>query len=194
MASPSQILQLKVSLLGVTKPPVWRRLLVPANIRLDRLHDVIQSAMGWENYHLHAFSAAGLEYGPPEFDLDSHDERAATLDGVLGEAGGRMRYTYDFGDSWEHELVLEKVLDAEPGECYPVCTAGKSRCPPEDCGGAWGYASLRETLADPHHDEHADMLEWLGLQTAAEFDPAAFDMDEINTLLRRETGAGARLR
>jgi hypothetical protein len=176
------IAQLKVTLMGV-KPPVWRRLLIPANIRLDQLHDVIQAAMGWEDYHLHAFSAAGIDYGPPIPDLDHRDERATTLAHLIGEPGDRMRYAYDFGDGWEHEILVEKLLTGETGMRYPACIGGKSRCPPEDCGGSWGYASLRETLADPDHEEHADMIEWLGLRTASEFDPAAFDVGEVNARL-----------
>jgi hypothetical protein len=177
------IAQLKVTLMGVTKPPVWRRLLVPANIRLDRLHDIIQAAMGWEDYHLHAFTAAGIDYGPPNPDLDDRDERATTLERLISKPGDRMRYTYDFGDGWEHEILVEELLIGETGMRYPACVGGKSRCPPEDCGGSWGYASLRETLADPDHEEHANMIEWLGLRTASEFDPAAFDVGEVNARL-----------
>lgn len=177
------VLQLRIRLLGVTKPPVWRRLLVAADIRLDRLHDVIQAAMGWENYHMHVFSAAGCEYGLPDPELGFRDERKTTLNGVIAEAGDRLRYTYDFGDDWEHEIVVEKVHRAESGARYPICVAGKGRCPPEDCGGVWGYASLRETLADPNDDEHADMLEWLAFEAASEFDPADFDVAEVNAVL-----------
>lgn len=177
------VLQLKINLMGATKPPVWRRLLVPATIRLDRLHTVIQAAMGWEDYHLHAFSAGGVDYGQPDPELGHHDERKTPLSHVISQPGERMRYTYDFGDGWEHGIVVEKVLAAEPGARYPICVTGKGGCPPEDCGGVWGYASLRETLADPTHKEHEEMLEWLGLETAAEFDPTAFDADEVNVLL-----------
>jgi hypothetical protein len=177
------VLQLKVTLIGASKPPVWRRLLVPATMRLDRLHNVIQAAMGWKDYHLHVFSAGGVDYGQPDPELGHRDERKTSLDRVLSQPGERMRYTYDFGDDWEHDIVVEKVLAAEPGARYPICVAGKGSCPPEDCGGVWGYASLRETLEDPTHEEHEDMLEWLGLETAAEFDPAAFDADEVNVLL-----------
>jgi hypothetical protein len=183
-AAPAHaILQIRVSLLGVARPPVWRRLLVPADIRLDRLHDVIQTAMGWTDSHLHAFEADGAYYGPPNPELDHRDERKTTLNRLIGKPGDRMRYTYDFGDDWEHEIRVEHVLAAEPGTRYPVCTGGRSRRPPEDCGGPWGYASLRETLANPRDDRHAEMLEWLGLKAASEFDPAAFDLAEVNTVL-----------
>ncbi len=183
MAASQPVLQLKLSLVGASKPPVWRRLLVPATIRLNRLHDVIQAAMGWEDYHLHAFSVGGVDYGPPDPELGHRDERTTALNDVISTPGDRMRYVYDFGDHWQHDVVVEKVLAAEPGARYPVCLTGKGRCPPEDCGGVWGYADLRQTLADPTHHEHGDMLEWLGIDTAAAFDPQAFDADDVNVLL-----------
>lgn len=177
------VFKLKIRLLRITKPPIWRRLLVPADIRLDRFHEVIQAAMGWEDYHMHVFSHGSVEYGTPDPELCHRDERRATLDHLLGEAGDRIRYTYDFGDDWEHEIALEDVLAADPDVHYPICLSGKSACPPEDCGGAWGYEHLRGVLADPAHEQHQDMLEWLELETAAEFDPASFDIDEVNEAL-----------
>jgi Plasmid pRiA4b ORF-3-like protein len=181
--SVDSVLQVKISLLGTSKPPVWRRLLVPATIRLDKLHDVIQVAMGWEAYHMHAFADGSSEYGLADPELEHRDERKATLGRLLKQEGERIRYTYDFGDSWEHDIAVEKALTTEPGVRYPVCLAGKGACPPEDCGGVWGYEHLREVLADPADGEHEDMLEWLGLQTAAQFDPGRFDVDEINRRL-----------
>jgi hypothetical protein len=183
------VLQVKVSLLGSLRPSVWRRLLVPADIRLDRLHGVIQAAMGWENCHMHVVSDGSREWCPDP-DLGRGDERRATLGQLLKRAGKRIRYTYDFGDDWEHEIVLERVLAAGPGVRYPVCVAGKGACPPEDCGGAWGYEDLREVLADPAHEQHEEMLDWLGLQAAAEFDPARFDMEEVNRALGAGEDAG----
>ncbi len=178
-----QIFKLKIRLLGVTRPPVWRRLLVPADIRLDRLHEVIQAAMGWEDYHMHVFSDGAVEYGCHDPELGHRDERRATLDCLLEKAGDRIRYTYDFGDDWEHEIVLEDVLVADSDALYPICLTGKSACPPEDCGGVWGYGHLRAALADPADEQHQDMLEWLGLETGSEFDPTSFDIDEINESL-----------
>jgi hypothetical protein len=188
MVGGEPVLQIKVSLLGASKPPIWRRLLVPASMRLNRLHDVIQAAMGWEDYHLHAFRAGNVDYGPPDPELGHRDERRTALSDVIGEPGDRMQYVYDFGDHWRHDVVIEKVLTAEPGTRYPVCLTGKGRCPPEDCGGVWGYSDLRETLAQPDHEDHADMLEWLGLETAAEFDPHAFDAEEVNAALSGRVG------
>ena len=188
MAAHAPVLQLKVSLVDASDPPVWRRLLAPASMRLDRLHDVIQAAMGWEDCHLHAFTANDVDYGPPDPELGHRNERRVALGDVIGERGDRMRYVYDFGDHWRHDIVVEKVLEGEPGARYPICLTGKGRCPPEDCGGAWGYAELRETLTDPSHEDHADMLEWLGIEAAAEFDPHRFDADDVNRRLGGRAG------
>jgi hypothetical protein len=105
------------------------------------------------------------------------------LDQLVEDPGDRIRYTYDFGDDWEHEIVLEQVLAGDPGRVYPVCVAGKSACPPEDCGGSWGYEDLRLALADPTHDRHEELREWLDLDAAADSDPAAFDIDAVNESL-----------
>ena len=180
------VLQVKISLLGMSDPPVWRRLLLPAHIRLDRLHGVIQAAMGWEDDHMHVFMDGARRYGLADCELGQRDERKVTLGQLLKRARQRIRYTYDFGDDWEHEILLEGVLTAEPDVHYPVCVAGKGACPPEDCGGVWGYADLRDALADPAHERHEEMLEWLGLQTAAEFAPTRFEVEEVNGAL----GAG----
>ncbi len=174
------ILQLKISLVGVSKPPVWRRLLVPADLRLDQLHDAIQAAMGWEDYHMHVFTTGPAEYGLPDPELGHRDERRASLGALVRGKGDRLRYTYDFGDGWEHDILVEAVRPAGPDALNPVCLAGKGACPPEDCGGIWGYANLREVLADSTHEEHEEMLEWLGLDSASEFDPARFDVNEVN--------------
>jgi len=188
VAASQPVLQLKLSLVGASKPPVWRRLLVPATIRLNRLHDIIQAAMGWEDYHLHAFEAGGVDYGPPDPELDHRDERRSALHDIINQPGDRMRYVYDFGDHWHHDIVVEKAFGAAFGARYPLCLTGKGRCPPEDCGGVWGYADLRETLADPTSEDHAEVLEWLGIENAAEFDPHAFDADEVNVVLDGRIG------
>lgn len=182
-ATSEQIFKLKITLLGVSKPPIWRRLLIPADISLERFHRVIQAAMGWEDYHMHVFSDGAVQYGVRDSELDHRDERTAALEGLLAKSGDRILYTYDFGDSWEHEIKLEDVLPADPAANYPVCLAGKGACPPEDCGGVWGYEHLREVLSDPAEEEHQDMLEWLGLGAASEFDPTSFDIEEINKSL-----------
>jgi len=173
------IVQIKIKLLGVAKPPVWRRLQLRADTRLDHLHEIIQAALGWENHHMHAFSFGDEEFGIPDRELGFSDERQVTL-GELIDLGARFRYTYDFGDDWEHEIVVEDLLDADPDTHYPILVAAKGACPPEDCGGPWGYANLKEILTDPDHDEHQDMLEWLGLDNASELDPAAVTSEDID--------------
>jgi hypothetical protein len=173
------IVQIKVKLLGVTKPPLWRRLQLRADARLDQLHEILQAALGWENHHLHVFSFGDEEFGIPDRELGFSDERQVTL-GELIDLGARFRYTYDFGDDWEHEIVVDDLLDADPDTHYPVPVAAKGACPPEDCGGSWGYANLKEILADPNHDEHQDMLEWLSLDNASEFDAAAVTTEDID--------------
>jgi hypothetical protein len=129
MATGRPILQLKISLVGVSNPPVWRRVLVPATMRLNGLHDVIQAAMGWTDTHLHAFEAGGVDYGPPDPELDHVDERRTAVGDLLGEPRDRMRYVYDFGDCWQQDVVVEKVLEAERDARYPVC-AGRQGAPP----------------------------------------------------------------
>jgi hypothetical protein len=175
--------QLKITLSGVSRPPVWRRVLVPADVTLGDLHEIIQVAMGWDNYHMHLFSVGGQEYGSPDPELGHASDRKVVLLQVLTGPGDRLGYTYDFGDDWEHDIVLEETRTAVPEETYPSCVAGKGACPPEDCGGAWGYAELKEILADPSHEGHQDMLEWLGLDTGKDFDPKKFSVTEVNARL-----------
>lgn len=181
--SKQAAMQVKLSLRGVSKPPVWRRLLVPADMRLDRLHDVIQTALGWTDTHLHVFSTEAGEYGVPDPELGFRDERSARIGEFLHEPGDRILYTYDFGDAWEHDIVLEKHVDPDPGHKLPACLTGKGASPPEDCGGVWGYADLKTVMSEPSHEEHEGVLEWLGLDGAADFDAAACDPAEINEVL-----------
>lgn len=105
------------------------------------------------------------------------------LDQVVPSVGDKLGYTYDFGDNWEHDILVEAITDAEAGIPYPRCLTGRRACPPEDCGGMWGYEYLIEILADPGHEEHDERLEWLGLDTAEQFAPAAFDLAEVNNAL-----------
>ena len=180
------VLRILVELADVDKPRVWRRLLVPASIRLDRLHSVIQAAMGWQNCHMHAFTVDGVQYGRPNPELGFRDERTATLATLL-KPGAHCVYTYDFGDSWEHLITVELLLTAETGLHYPHCVDGAGACPPEDCGGSPGYSDLKATLADPAHEEHHTMLAWLGLRSAEEFAPDRFSPDEANARLSHLT-------
>jgi hypothetical protein len=134
-----------------------------------------------------AFEAGGEQYGVADRELEIRSAAAKRLSQVVPGTGDRLRYTYDFGDDWEHDIVVEAVGDVEAGVSYPRCVAGRRACPPEDCGGIWGYSDLLETLADPAHKEHEDRLEWLGLSSAAEFDPDAFDLDQVNSGLSART-------
>jgi hypothetical protein len=173
------IVQIKIKLLGVSKPPVWRRLQLRADTRLDHLHDIIIAAFGWENYHMHVFTSGPEEFGEPDPELGSSDERRVRLDQLIGEIGDRLRYTYDFGDNWEHEIVVEDLLDVDPDTHYPTLVAAKGTCPPEDCGGPWGYDDLKAILADPTHERHREMIDWLGLDDNTAFDPNAVTIDRL---------------
>jgi hypothetical protein len=178
--------KLKITLVG-SKPPIWRRLEVPSACTLEQLHFHIQAAFGWAGYHMWAFSTEYGDFGIPDTELGIDDAAAMTLRRVAPGPGDRLRYTYDFGDDWEHALVVEAVSDAEADVDYPRCLTGRRARPPEDSGGIWAYADLLDILGDPSHPEHAERLEWLGLESAAEFDPAAFDLGAVNDRLRRPT-------
>ncbi|MEA3385430.1 MAG: plasmid pRiA4b ORF-3 family protein [Thermodesulfobacteriota bacterium] len=171
--------QIKVTLIG-SKPPIWRRLIVKENIRLDQLHSVLQVAMGWFNYHLHQYRVGSSYIGIPDsdFDIDLTDERKVYLQDIISNPKDNFVYEYDFGDGWEHKIILEKILPLDFSES-PVVIKGKKACPPEDCGGIWGYSDLLDAIQDPKHEEHASMIEWVG----GEFDPDEFDIELINSHL-----------
>jgi hypothetical protein len=179
---PAPVYQIKVGLRGA-KPPIWRRLQVPADVSLARLHSIIQIAFGWDDSHLHVFETPYGSFGIADADLDHRAEAPVTLEQVAPAANSKLRYTYDFGDDWEHEIVVEKVLDRDDAATYPRCIGGRRAAPPEDCGGIWGYTDLVESLNDPDHPEHQDRLEWLGLDDAADFSPDSFDAQAVNDAL-----------
>lgn len=181
---PAPVYQIKVGLRGA-RPPIWRRLEVPADISLARLHEVIQVAFDWYDGHLHVFETPYGEFGVPDSELGHRAETSVTLEQVAPDARSKIRYTYDFGDGWEHDILVEKVLDRDEKAGYPRCTGGRRAAPPEDCGGVWGYADLVEILADPAHPEHEGRLDWLGLDDPAQFDPAAFDATTVTRALSR---------
>jgi hypothetical protein len=178
---PQEIYQIKVTLLG-TDPPIWRRLLVPADLTLEQLHTVLQLAMDWEDCHLHEFRIGTQRFGKPGPMEQAFggprtaSERTARLFHVLSKAGTKAVYTYDFGDSWEHRIVVEKRSAPEPGRSYPACLAGERHGPPEDCGGIPGFYNLLEAISDSKHEQHQELREWVG----DDFDPEAFSVDEIN--------------
>ena len=181
-AAPASVHQLKVTLRGI-RPPIWRRLRVPSDATLAKLHGFLQAAMGWEDAHLHRFRVGGTSYGDRGVlgGVVDRGERTARLGQVAPSDQGTLRYDYDFGDGWEHLIVVEAVLVPEPGVRYPVCVAGKRACPPEDCGGPWGYGALLAAIGDPGHPAHADRLAWLG----GRFDPEAFDIADVNRRLAK---------
>ncbi len=179
MSTSRQVVQVKVTLRGI-RPPIWRRLLVRDTVSLGEFHDSLQVAMGWTDSHLHQFMKGNTYYGPPDAEMpEVRNEFKVKLKDVFRKPKERMLYEYDFGDGWLHDLVLEKVADAEPKGKYPWVLAGKRACPPEDCGGVYGYYRLIEVLGDPSDPEHDEMLEWLG----EAFDPDDFDVHERNVAL-----------
>jgi hypothetical protein len=178
---PGKIYQLKATILG-TKPPVWRRVLVPEDTTLFRLHEVLQAAFGWWDGHLHEFEIDGVRYGTDDgegWGPPPKSERRSRL-GAVTEDGTVFTYTYDFGDNWEHRIVVEKIFAAVPGARYPDCIAGRRACPPEDCGGAWGFGGFLNAIGDPTHPEHDEMLEWVG----GSYDPKEFDVGDFAQRLR----------
>jgi len=181
--TPSQIYQLKITLRGI-RPPIWRRVQVPGDISLGKLHRIIQAVMGWDDYHLHQFEVDRTYYGPPSpkdefWGFEMKNEHLARLNRIAPREKDKFTYEYDFGDSWKHEILVEKILPPEEGVRYPRCIKGRRACPPEDCGGIWGYENLLEILRDPNHPEHESMLEWSG-----EFDPEEFDLEAANEALK----------
>lgn len=180
---------LHVELVG-SQPAIWRELHVRSDMPLSKLHDVLQEAFGWTHSHMHVFEdtsrrryghkAAGdaddFNFGGPAL----LDERKYTVADIAPRARDIFGYIYDFGDAWVHRLRVKKVQAPEPGRRYPMCTAGKRAAPPDDCGGLPGYERLLEILQDPEHEEHEEMLEWLG----GPFDPEAFDLDSTNKAVR----------
>lgn len=175
------IYRLKITL-QYLEPPVWRRIEVPADVRLGRLHRIIQAAMGWTDSHLHAFRTVSGDYGVPDPDFPdgTRSERNVRLDKIAA-AGDTFIYEYDFGDGWEHEIQVEALEPADPAVHYPRCIAGEHACPPEDCGGPPGYAELVAILNDPGHEKYEEMRQWAGPY----FDPWRFDLKETNEILWR---------
>jgi Plasmid pRiA4b ORF-3-like protein len=177
MPRPVRAYELKVTLQRV-RPPVWRRIKVRSDVTLEDFHRVLQVAMGWSDSHMHAFRPAGGQGkgrggGPP---VERDQKRRTRLDDLLRKPRDRMVYEYDFGDGWEHEVLLERVGDHPAGARYPWVLAGARACPPEDVGGVGGYARFLQAMRDSRHPDHEEMMEWHG----GPFDPAAFDVQAVN--------------
>jgi len=172
---------LKVTLLGV-EPPVWRRFRVPGSCTLLQLHQILQVLMDWQDMHLHDFQIGERYFGRPTTEEDADflaDERDHRLDHLVKRVGTRIRYRYDFGDDWRHEIRVERIGDAAPGGAAVECLDGARAGPPEDCGGPPGYEILRRILAEPGRPEFADVRE-----AYESFDPERFDLAGINRQLR----------
>jgi hypothetical protein len=176
------VYHLKITLREI-RPPIWRRVQVPAGVRLSCLHDVFQIVMGWTDSHLHQFEKDGACYGVPDEEdtIEIIDESRVSLVTLLESEGDSLVYTYDFGDGWRHDVVLEKILPADPAVTRPSCLAGERHCPPEDVGGPSGYERFLEVIFDPTHAEHTDMVTWAGGRFQAE----DFDLTEVNRRLSR---------
>ncbi len=178
------LLHLRIQLDGVKKPPVWRALTVSGELRFDDFHRIIQAAFGWTNSHLYLFSPDGFPSSPwikiPDPSDEEEDVRVLDAEKTrlkeIFPANQRYTYLYDFGDSWLHRIKLERFSEGSSPKV--ALTAGKGACPPEDCGGHWGYEDLKEKLADPTHPEYGELRDWLGLEEDEDWDPAKFNLRE----------------
>lgn len=182
------VYQLKITLKG-SKPPIWRRVQTPASTTLGMLHAIIQQSMGWADYHLHEFHVKDTLIGDPEqlcelgmeLGCPVIDEADVTLADLKLREGKKLEYVYDYGDYWEHVVLLEKVLERDSDIRYPICVKGVKSGPPEDVGGIWGYYEMLEALEDPEHPEHEVFSEWL---PGGGWDPDNVDLDAINRRLK----------
>jgi hypothetical protein len=190
-AQMPNIYQFKITLKR-TKPKIWRRIQVLEDSTFRNLHVAIQHAMGWSsaegNYHLHQFEMLNPEtlkkdiigipesYSAYEDDFSFINEKKVKIAKYYSLTNKKANYEYDFGDGWQHEILLEKILPAVTNSMYPKCIAGRRACPPEDCGGVRGYEELLEIVADPNHEEHNERMEWLEmLGYSNPFKPEVFD-------------------
>ncbi len=182
-----RLYQFRITLKGVT-PPIWRRTQT-RDCTLDKLHERIQTSMGWTNSHLHQFKINGVLYGDPQLLLQGWEDDPEIIDSldtrisqIIPEDGSRFtfNYEYDFGDSWDHEVLFEGCLRAQKGARYPVCLEGERACPPEDVGGVWRYEEYLEAMADPEHEEHDSFMEWSG-----PFDAEVFSAEKATRAMRR---------
>jgi hypothetical protein len=183
MRDDELVIQTKITIQKVD-PPIWRRLLLPAEMNLAQLHEVIQASFGWTDSHLHQFIIGGLVFGAPEFDEDGVDERTIfeaaevhlhdfDFDNVPNP---QFLYEYDFGDSWLHSIDVEARIPRQQSSKHPTCIAGARHCPPEDVGGAHGYAEFLKAWRDPTREEHAQMRRWAGRA----FEPEEFNVEKAN--------------
>lgn len=176
MATP--IYELKVTLQDI-QPPIWRRFQVRSDITFAELHQILQVVMGWWNYHLHLFVVGSLEIIQQETIAElgpvGIPDDVTQLNQYVKQEGATFLYEYDFGDSWWHEVVLEKILPVEETAVYPCCLAGERACPPEDCGGVSGYDEFLQAMKNRRHPAHKRYRDWIG----GSFDPEAFDVAKV---------------
>src|SRR5712692_5835338 len=175
------VYQFKVTLRNI-HPPIWRCIQVWEDSTLARLHRVLQMVMGWEECHLHEYRISGNIYAVPDLDDERKiiDVKRTRIHDVSHQPGTEFGNVYDLGDYWQHDLLLEDILQPAPDTPYPRCIAGERNCPPEDVGGSGGYDDYLEAMADPEHEEHGDMIGWSG-----PFNPEAFSVEKINRKLER---------
>lgn len=187
--SITMILRFKIKLLNVVDPEVWRQILVPSQITFHQFHQIIQEAFGWKDSHLYDFCLkgrrGGLSIGLSDFgggeDVTDSDE--VLLSEMFIKPRQKMMYNYDFGDGWKHEITLEKLTDSD--SIITDCIGGKGTCPPEDCGGPFGYWDLKKTLSDPKNPKYKEMCEWFGLAKKDKWDSDNFDLRQASKTLRR---------
>ncbi len=181
-----KVYQIQISITNL-KPEIWRKILVQPNLSLANFHMTIQIVMGWHNSHLHqfikdrTFYTKKMEDDMTWGDLNNVDYKGLKISDLLKNENDKIDYEYDFGDSWHHDVVLEKILDASEKTKYPICIDGKLACPPEDCGGIWGYSDILKVLNNPRHKDYAALLDWLD----GEFDPNYFNIEKTNLNLNR---------
>jgi len=183
----NKIYQVQIALKG-SKPKIWRRLLIESDLRLSDFHTIIQVTMGWTNSHLHQFVKNGINFRvkyPDDDFWDEHEDvdyKKTKVSALLKKEKDKIVYEYDFGDSWDHDIILEKILPKDDNAFYPICLAGKMKCPPEDCGGMSGFEDMLEILKDPSHEEYEEYIVWTG----GGFDPKEFDKEALNETLKKE--------
>lgn len=179
--SDTKVYQLKITLKYI-EPPIWRRVLVMDDITFNKLHRIIQESFGWDDYHLFEFRYKNIPISLPEKvgRWTVKDAEIIKLNDFIKKEG-KFRYIYDYGDNWEHEIVVEKILNREIGEQYPKCIDGERHCPPEDAGGASGYENILEIIKDPDNPEYEDTIEWLG----EDFDPEFLSIEDVNRILKK---------
>jgi len=182
--------QFKIQLQGISKPPVWRKFLIPENFSFHQFHLAIQNAFGWYNYHLYQFSEDGcrsdvrIQMPHEESEEDELDSGKTKIKNYFKNAGNKMIYIYDFGDDWKHQVVLENITADKI--LKPQCIGGKGKCPPEDIGGIPGFQRFLKLSKTPKNSEFKEMMEWMSLDADAVWDPNEFDLEEANEMMQED--------